>query len=342
MGKIILSAVLSFLFPGLGQLYHKQKVKGIILIVIGIILVYVNIFGWRLPLTVFRFIAAGEAIFSANKRFKSAGTEAFLSPKKALLEIGISVILIFMVTFVPYRMFIKPEANYFSQNTPEQGDKEMKQAEERMISYLEEKYQKEFTIKQTDYIREQSEYTFVISASDEDFLFTGSYFHHQDQFEDGYMNAKWGNEFDDKVEPAISTQFQNIWKYNRGVRVEENVLSRINPLEIPSYDQLRIQFPDDYEQKFQLAVFENEDEKKQQALIKVNHIVQAIKAQGIKNIQFHIYFYNEKLFKEKGKDIILGAEYNKYLLYDIGLIGEDLEKIVTPGDLEDYFIENKD
>ncbi len=341
MGKIIIAAVLAFLIPGLGQLYNNQRLKGALFIVLGIVLIFVNIFGLTLPLTLFRFISAGEALYSANKMIKSGKTEEFLKPKKAIMTVGLASILVFFLTFVPYRFIIKPATNNFSQEVPGKSEEEIKMAEKEIVGHLEKKYQKNFKVVQTQFIVELDKYVFDVSGP-EDFIFGGAYYPNSRKFEDGYVNGVWANEFDDIVEPVILTQFDKIWEYNRGVWADENVTAKLNPLDIPSYKQFREQNPEGYEQKFELVVLENVNEKnKKEVLEKLFHIVNAIKKEGVKKIQFHVYFYDEELFEKEGENISFGPDYNEYALYDIHLIGKYLEDINSPDDLEAYLKKEK-
>lgn len=341
MGKIILSTVLSFLFPGLGQLFNNKRLKAALFIVLGIVLVYVNIFGFTLPLTLFRFVSAGEALYSANKLVKTGKDENFLKPKKAILAIGTVAILIFFLTFVPYRFVIKPATTDFSQVTPQKGSEEMKIAEEKMIQFLEKKYQKKFTIEHSHFIVELGKYVFDVT-SPEGFIFNGTYYPNSEKFVDGYINGIWANEFDDSAEPVIQEQFRQIWEYNRGVWADEKIVAQVNPLDIPSYKTFREQHPEAYEQKFELVVLENVNEKnKKEVLEKLFRIVKVIKEEGVKKIQFHVYFYDEKLFEKEGENISFGPDYNDYALYDIHLIGKYLENIDSPDDLEKYLKKEK-
>ncbi|MBS4193299.1 hypothetical protein KHA94_24755 [Bacillus sp. FJAT-49705] len=344
MGKIILASIFSFLFPGLGQLYNKQRMKGIIFIFVGIILIYINIIGFRLPLTLFRFIAAGEALWIANKKVKLGENEGFLKPKKAVIELGIASIIIFSSTFVPYRFFIKPVTNYFTQAFPEKSEEEIKIAEEKMIKYLEDKYQKEFIITdKTYYIPELGKYDFVLSPKDQTFYFGGFYYADSNKFEDFYMNGLWGEEFDKEVEPLVHSLFKNVWEYSTGVWVDDALRKeKINPLDIPNYKQLRELYPEGYDQKFQLYVFENMNEKnKMEKLEKVYELVKWVKTNNIKNIQFEVSFYEEKLLEDQGKKISPGMDNLKYLQYEVVMSSSDFLQVNSVDDLLEYTEKNE-
>lgn len=343
MGKLILSSILSFIFPGLGQLYNKHKIKGILFVLLGILFVYINIFGFRLPLTLLRFIAAGEALISANKKLKSGESESFLRPKNSIVVLGLTGLLIFSVTFVPYRLLIKPSLNLFSQISHQKvSEEDMKQAEEKMLSYLEEKYGKEFEIKEKEYISELGRYQFTVTSTEQDFLFSGSYNDLRDTYEDYYMNGIWNKEFDAMVKPIAESKFENIWVYSSGVFVNEEVRNQLDPRNIPSYELLREQYPNEYEQKFQLYVFENIDEgNKEDKLDKVFEMVKKIRERSINSIQFRVYFYQEELLQKRGPDIKVSNDYREYQLYELTLTGKSIQKVESASDLTSYLKKSK-
>lgn len=339
MGKIILSAALSFLFPGLGQLYNKQRLKGVICILLGIVFIYINIFGFRLPLTLFRFIAAGEALFIANKKIKSGENEEFLKPKKAIIEIVVAAILVFTLTFVPYRLIIKPVSSYFSQSIPENSEEEIKIAEEKMIKYLEDKYKKEFVIAdKTYYIPELGKYDFVLSPKDQSFYFGGFYYADSNNFEDFYMNGLWGEEFDKEVNPLVHSLFKNVWEYSTGVWVDEALRKeKINPVDIPNYKKLRELYPDGYDQKFQLYVFEDmNDENKMEKLQKVYELVKWVKNNEVNKIQFRVCFYEEKLQEKQGDNISPSLSNRDFLQHEVFITSKDLSQINSVEDLLEF------
>lgn len=339
MGKIFLAGVLSFLFPGLGQLYNQQRLKGAIFILLGIVFIYLNIFGLRLPLTLFRFIAAGEAVYFANKKIKSGNNEGFLKPKKAIIELTAAVILVFVLTFVPYRILIKPATSYFSQETHVKSEEEINIAEEKMISYLEEKYKKKFIIAdKTLYIPELGKYDFVLSPQDQSFYFGGLYYESNNKFEDNYLNGLWGEEFDKEAEVLAESLFKNIWKYSSGVWVDEEIKEReIDPLNIPNYKQLRERYPDGYDQKLQLYVFENMNEaNKMEKLKKVYELVQMVKSNEINHIQFRVCFYNENLLEEQGNQISPSIDNRQFLQYEVAISSNGFSKINSLEDLLEF------
>lgn len=337
--KIFIAGVLSFLFPGLGQLYNQQKFKGALFILLGILFIYLNFFGLRLPLILFRCIAAAEAAYFANKILKSGNNEGFLKPKRAIIELTISIILVCVLTFVPYRLLIKPATGHFSQQSDVKSEEEIKIAEEKMINYLEEKYQIKFLItEKTLYIPELGKYDYVISPQDQSFYFGGNYYENKNKFEDNYLNGLWGEEFDKEVKLLSESLFKNIWKYSAGVWVDEEIKEReINPLNIPNYKQLREKYPNGYDQKFQLYVFENMNEaNKMEKLKKVYELVQWIKSNEINKIQFRVCFYDEKLLKDQGDQISPNINNRKFLQYEVAISSNGFLKINSLEDLLEF------
>lgn len=332
MGKIIISTILSLLFPGLGQLYNKQRIKGIIFIVIGIVLVYVNIYGFLLPLTLFRFIAALEAAVMGIRKRRNGDENPFLTMKHASIEIGVSAILIFSMTMIPYELFIKPGKNV---KLPTKSGQEMQKIEEKAVVYMNKKYKKEFVATESLYSMELGKYKiYVHPKTNKEMQVSVTYVESNNQFSDDYMNAVWGYEFDQKLEAKTNSLFKHIWEYSSGVWVDEKVLEQIDPLNIPAYKEVRQHYPKDYEQKLQIYVFEDANETKQ--LEKVNQIVQEIRKEKINSIQFEVAFYKEELLKKKGPNIRVGVDYLPYLQYSIVMDGKDLSSIEAADDIRKF------
>lgn len=99
--------------------------------------------------------------------------------------------------------------------------------------------------------------------------------------------------------------------------------------------QLRMDYPEGYDHKFTVIVFEDMTEKnKKEKLTKILKIIESIKGIEVGNIQFSFSFYEERLLKEKGTDIYVSADYLDYLLYSVRLTGDEISNINTVEDLE--------
>lgn len=334
MINIFLSSFLSFFIPGLGQLYNKQRGKGIAFFAIAIVLSYVGFF-YTLPiLSFFRFISAIDAGIKTNQLLKRGIENSFLPAKKAFIELGICILFFFVVVKVPTWMMVAPilKQGFFQQASEE----EMEIAKNKVIQYVQERYGREASVDLADYIPELSKYTIAVSFDDDpENPFWVNHSKYRETFEDFYIHGEWTREFDEAIEPVVYNTFEHVWLYDSSLYVEDEVLAQIDPKNIPTYEQMRIDYPEGYVHKFSISVFEdmNEDNKSEK-LAKILTIIQSIQGIEVKNIQLGFDFYEERLLKEKGPNIQVSADYLDYFLYTVELGSESFNNINTVEDLE--------
>ena len=81
------------------------------------------------------------------------------------------------------------------------------------------------------------------------------------------------------------------------------------------------------------------ESNKDEELEKVYRLIQFCREKGIKDYDIYIVYYEERLLKEKGRDIEVGLEYADYRTHNISVIDEEAETVRTPKDLEKYLVE---
>lgn len=203
MINIFLSSFLSFFTPGLGQLYNKQRGKGIAFFAIAIVLFYVGFF-YSLPILIFlRFISAIDAGIKANQLLKRGIENSFLPAKKAFIELGICIIVFFVVVKVPTWMMVAPilKQGFFQQVSEE----EMEIAENKVIQYVQERYGREASVDEVEYIPELTKYRMAVLFNDDPKrIFMVHYGKYNELFKDYYIHGQWTREFDEAIENGLS------------------------------------------------------------------------------------------------------------------------------------------
>ena len=74
-------------------------------------------------------------------------------------------------------------------------------------------------------------------------------------------------------------------------------------------------------------------------LEKIYRLIQLFREKGIQKYSMNIFYYEERMMEEKGRDIKVGAEFIDYCTHRISVTDKDAETVLTPKDLEKYLVE---
>ncbi|WP_143085423.1 hypothetical protein [Planifilum fulgidum] len=124
------------------------------------------------------------------------------------------------------------------------------------------------------------------------------------------------------------------------VAVSKSFSEKMDPKDIPDYPEVRQQYPDETRAIINMSLFKDMNESnKDEELEKVYRLIQFCREKGIKKYIIYIVYYEERLLKEKGRDIEVGPEYDDYRTHRISVTNKDAETVRTPKDLEKYLVE---
>lgn len=168
------------------------------------------------------------------------------------------------------------------------------------------------------------------------------YKHSNGKMNDTYLTSLWDVQFQDEIKPLIDEMYppQNRWEMELDVAVSESLSEKIDPKNIPDYQEVREKYPDEMPVLIKMFLFKDMNESnKDEELEKVYRLIQFCREKGIKDYDIYIVYYEERLLKEKGRDIEVGLEYADYRTHRISLIDEEAETVRTPKDLEKYLVE---
>src|SRR5690606_20442327 len=112
---------------------------------------------------------------------------------------------------------------------------------------------------------------------------------------------------------------------------------KIDPKNVPDYEEVRKQYPDETTMQINMYLFKDMNESnKDEELEKVYRLIQFCREKGIKDYVIYIVYYEERLLKERGRDIEVSSEFIDYRTHSISVTDEDAETVRTPKDLEEH------
>ncbi|WP_394141479.1 DUF5683 domain-containing protein [Cytobacillus oceanisediminis] len=238
---------LSLIFPGLGQFYNKEYKKAIAFIIVDIVFVYVYLKGLMFPLILFHIVAAADAFAAAKD--KNSEQEDFLTFQKAVPILGASVIFITLMIAAPYYFFLKPAEPVAS--VPQKTRAEMKAAEDKVILHLADKYRHDFYVQSSRYNGEASRYDITVyPKNQQELAFIASYSEKGQSFKDRYMNIRWEKEFDQETSSLLGKGAA----LSSSIDADEGTQKNLDPLAIPSYEELRLMYAQGYTHEMNIKV----------------------------------------------------------------------------------------
>ena len=112
-------------------------------------------------------------------------------------------------------------------------------------------------------------------------------------------------------------------------------MKRLIPRIFPTIRKFEGNNPEETAMQINMYLFKDVNNKDEE-LEKAYRLIQFCRERGIKDYVIYIVYYEERLLKEKGRDIEVGLEYVDYRTHRIDFTEKDAETVRTPKDLEKY------
>ncbi|MDR6225625.1 hypothetical protein [Desmospora profundinema] len=337
MKHVAIATLLSILFSGIGQLYNGQRIKGIILIIVQLILGLIFLGNvWLMMLYgVIRLGAVVDALVVSLLMVKGTINREFLKGKRAVAEIGIALVVSYGVllssAFTGTMLMIWMPG---SSEPPEP----LSEVRQEAKIYLKDKYGVEFGTEEPRYTAATSTYRVnAYPKTNPDLTFTvfkvGS-----KPFDDTYVNSSVSKQAREEIQPLIDQLYPDVWIYRCNVGVN-NALDDdvVFNGEVMDYTEIRERYPDKYTQHVKISVIRDlDDQGKQEEMKKILTIINYFKEKGIRKVNLSVSIYAESLPEKPRKEKTSLGSYYEHLKYKISLSSNDIAEIETVEDLEEH------
>lgn len=343
MFHVILAGILSLIFPGIGQIYNNQWWKGLPLAFVELVFIYFFSFDvWATILyRVIWLYAVIDAIVFAIKIRKSRGEKTRLRGYKAVLGVGLSLLIVLLLALLP--QYLPAIMQSYAGTSQEIPDEVLNDVQKRAEQYLEEKYEQPFSVEGADYSEDTGGYLMLGHPEGSPEVEFGIFVDEEGEFSDSYPEDLWTMEAKNQLEPFVKKLYDDIAKLKIDVRIDERIRETIPTEngEVPDYEDIRKQYPDDYFQVFQLDVIQDVTEgTKQEEVKKIHEIVSFLQDHHLDEVSLTIEYYDEALLEEKGHDIEPGLDDMGYNSYTFSISAGELEKIDSREDVDKLLQEN--
>ncbi|WP_131924069.1 hypothetical protein [Hazenella coriacea] len=331
MKPILISSILSIIYPGLGQMYNRQTWKAVLLFLICIPMDWINfmkddlVWEWRLLFTLVAVIDAGYTAW----RITQDSSRSFLTMKQSFIRIGISVVILAFCTLGLRFAFIQA----FNQAVKEQQNFKVEDPElnKEVTEYLEEKYQQKFTVTKTSIMMD----TYVIRAApngqpDQDFMITGT---SKEDFSDTYFAAFWSKQAEQSWQPMIDQTFGTTFDNNLHISYADEIEQlELADGKISDLTDALEKNPEYITPYIRIQTIQNLNQKnKEEQLEKVLSFVQMLQSQNVTKAQVKVLFYDEVLKKTGTKNYTNAEHLQNFVL----ILDDEFSKIKTVEDLKE-------
>ena len=344
--NIFISTVLALIYPGAGQIYNGQTKKGFWFFGIAVTLWLLSEtiftrpwFEWIIRL--FHMWAFIDAIVVAIGIYRGKRNLSFVRNWKGFVKIAIVIV-------VPLCLLLAKEAlaRYVLFNYIEQASKppeDPAKVQEEILQYLENKYGQEFeAVGDVEYRPQLGYFGLVVRPKENKRVTFAGFKHSNGEIKDTYLSDLWDLQFQDEINPLLDEMYppQNRWEMEVDVAVSDSLYEKIDPKNIPDYQEVRRQYPDETTMQINMYLFKDMNESNMdEELEKAYRLIQFFREEGIQKYSIYIIYYEEQLLKERGRDIKVGAEFADYRSHRISVTYEEAETVHTPKDLEKYLTE---
>src|SRR5690606_16226606 len=313
--NILIAAGLSLLYPGAGQIYNGQTRKGFwffgIMLTLWILseMVFTRLWFERWIISTFQLWAIIDAIVVSIGIYRGKRDLSFVRNWKGFVKIAI-------VIAVPFCLLLAKEvfARFVLFNCIQQVSKppeDLAKVQREMMEYLENKYDQEFEVVRKAEYRPMSGYFSLVARPKENRRATFVGYKHSDgEMTDTYITALWDVQFEDEIGPLLDEMYppQNRWEIRLSIAGSKSLYEKIDPKNIPDYQEVRRKYPEETAMQINMYLFKDVNNKDEE-LEKAYRLIQFCRERGIKDYVIYIVYYEERLLKEKGRDIKVGLEY---------------------------------
>ena len=330
MWRLLVVAILSLILPGLAQIYHGQRIKGIIFYLINIAVVVLQGYVTSISFWVLYVVVLIDGIVFILKQQQLGKRKR--SEKRAIVETAIATVA-GKTILLTVNLLLYLGAHYIPLYIEQQrGESNMEQIEEEVLIYLKEKYQDEFSIIDTDYIPKTGWYTLRVKSKkrpDIDFLITKDA---DGEIVDTYTALIWGEQGEADIKSLLQSIYPERMYYSSTVWISEDTEEKlITDGEIPTLKQiLALGYSYDLDLNIKLIKTitkhniktENENIKKIISYFKENNITGSLQ----------IEYYSETVLTDNIDTVSLANQYQytDELEYMFG--PEEVEKILDEDD----------
>lgn len=347
----ILAGIFSFIFPGIGQIFNNQWMKGILLAFSELGILYFGIPNQWIKL-LFQLIwlyAVIDAVIIAIRERKGLTKSKGLIGMKAIAAVGISIVLILRLVYVPYFLpyFIyNLAANHekiIEKNLPE-GQFEDEQ--EKNKQYLEEKYDETFIIGEGSYDSLFNHYVMDAHPEGDDELLFIVFQNKHDEFQDTYIRNIWTTDATNQFDPFINNLYENVWTYHLEVIVRSGHDTKILAENdaIPTFEESAGTYNESYHYSVMIYVIQNmNDENKQEELERMYEVITFFENNDIVANSYEIEYYDEEIMNhidENTRPDVL--EHSEYASFFLSLSQKDIKEITSPRDIEPHLVDLRD
>ncbi|PRX39845.1 hypothetical protein CLV97_1193 [Planifilum fimeticola] len=215
--------------------------------------------------------------------------------------------------------------------------------QKEIIRYLENKYGQEFVVvREAKYNYELGEFSLIAHPKGNKRVTFVGYKSKNRGYFDTYPVALWSKQSEDEIKPLIDQLYpaRERWEFTSDVGTNESLYEELDHKNLPDYQEIRKQHPDKMRSIVDIFLFKDLNESnKDEELEKAFQLIEFFREKGIQRFRLEISFYEERLLREKGRDIKVSGEYIDYLRHDIVLTHERAKKVRTPKDIEKYLVE---
>ena len=167
--------------------------------------------------------------------------------------------------------------------------------EQIVVKTLEEKYQKKFVIKTSNFSSETGNYHITASPEDDDdLIFQVEHNPKKDHVNDFYPYALWKMQGDQYINGLIE-EWESNFVINTGVKCR----MEFDPTDIPSFEDILENSPEELNLNIFLYLFSEPNKK---ALADILILDETLRPKGIKKVGFSIGFYDAISVKDKNLD----------------------------------------
>lgn len=214
--------------------------------------------------------------------------------------------------------------------------------QEEIVRYLENKYDQEFVVvRETKYNYELGEFSLIAHPKGNKRVTFVGYKSKNRGFFDTYPVALWSKQSEDEIKPLINQLYpaRERWEFTSDVGTNDSLYEDLDHKNLPDYQEIRKRHPDKMRSIVLIVLFKDFNESnKDEELEKAFRLIQFFREKGIQRFELEIAFYEERLLKEKGRNIELNGKYIDYLRHRIVLTDKRAKTVHTPKDIEKYLV----
>ncbi|OYD06317.1 DUF4199 domain-containing protein [Paludifilum halophilum] len=335
MIHVVLATLLSIIYPGVGQIYNRQRMKGIVIILVYSILGYISI-GNIYLMSFFMIIwvlAILDSLWTAVRMVRKKVNRGFLQGKRAVIEVGIALTIALLYVWFSVDIS-QPLWTKESHQPPQKVTSVQKEAK----NYLKDKYGDSFKVEKPQYITEFNKYRMKAYPQDDPKLRFTVTKRGSQPFEDTYVIAALSKQSQEEMQPLIDKLYPDVWVYESHVGIENEAEKDMISKNMLDYQEVRNQYPGQYTQHVDLKLIKDlEGKQKEVEMRKILKTIQFFKENRVQKVNLNVTYYSESL-PEKARDqkIKLG-NYYEYLTFEFDMNPQDINKINKLEDVKERF-----